>query len=294
MSRITKSFLIALPWLLAACASPEPVSRDRYEKVDALFDMVRGNVVADDELHEVVEIDHSRLAARGGEVMPPARVLIFSNPVMESRLLDHDPLIGIDLPLRVLAYEDPRSKQPALVYNRFAYIASRYRLDEALGAGYEESMRAALGGVRPERIEHFANDVMPEDGILTYDSSYGFDETLERVRSAIESQDGTTTFGLVDFSERAHAAGLLLRPMTLVLFGAPVPGAKAMSAAPTLGLDAFCQKLLVWEDADGKVRVSFNDLLSLAERQGVGPSVPLRVINRRLNAVFRDAVRGTD
>ena len=74
------------------------------------------------------------------------------------------------------------------------------------------------------------------------------------------------------------------------MFGAPAPGAKAMAKAPTLGLDAFCQKLLVWEDAAGTVRVSFNDLLALADRQGVPKSLALRVINRRLKATFSEAL----
>jgi hypothetical protein len=39
--------------------------------------------------------------------------------------------------------------------------------------------------------------------------------------------------------------GIELPPTLLLLFGAPIPGAKAMADAPTLGLDASCQKLLV-------------------------------------------------
>ena len=44
---------------------------------------------------------------------------------------------------------------------------------------------------------------------------------------------------------------MAIKPTTLILFGGPAPGAKAMNGAATLGLDAFCQKFLVWEDAKG-------------------------------------------
>lgn len=286
--------LLALPMALGSCGSPQPVSPERYRAVDALFEMVDRNVAATKGLQRVVEIDHSRLAASSEEVMPPARVLIFSNPEAESRLLERNPLTGIDLPLRVLAFEDPGSKQPRLICNRFSYLASRYRLGSETGTAYEESLSAALAGIPSERIEEFSDNEMSQNGIVTYDSDFGFDETLDRLRKAIESQDDTMTFGLVDFSENAKALGITLRPMTLVLFGAPGPGAKAMSDAPTLGLDGFCQKLLVWEEADGAVKVSFNDLLALADRHGVGSSLPLRVINRRLNATFSAAVRASD
>jgi uncharacterized protein (DUF302 family) len=63
-----------------------------------------------------------------------------------------------------------------------------------------------------------------------------------------------------------------------------------MAEAPTLGLDAFCQKLLVWEDETGAVKVSFNDLLALADRQQAGKSPALRVINHRLTSTFEAAL----
>jgi uncharacterized protein (DUF302 family) len=59
-----------------------------------------------------------------------------------------------------------------------------------------------------------------------------------------------------------------------------------MAGAPELGLDAFCQKLLIWQGEDGRTRVSFNDLLVLAERQAAPSSMALRVINFRLNSTF--------
>lgn len=79
--------------------------------------------------------------------------------------------------------------------------------------------------------------------------------------------------------------------MRLILFGGPGPGGKAMGSAPTLVLDAFYQKLLIWQDAGGAVHVTFNDLLALAERQHVSGGMALRVINRRLLGNFSDALK---
>jgi uncharacterized protein (DUF302 family) len=64
-----------------------------------------------------------------------------------------------------------------------------------------------------------------------------------------------------------------------------------MREAPTLGLDAFCQKVLIWQDARGGVHVTLNDLLALAERHQVSSGIPLRVINRRLQKTFSDALK---
>lgn len=62
-----------------------------------------------------------------------------------------------------------------------------------------------------------------------------------------------------------------------------------MSDSPTLGLDAFCHKFLLWQDSSGKTHLSFNDLLLIAERQDANKSIALRVINYRLNTLLEAA-----
>ena len=111
-----------------------------------------------------------------------------------------------------------------------------------------------------------------------------------RVLEAIEAQDGTVLFGLVDFSARAEARGVSLPPLRLLLFGAPGPGGKAMRNAPTLGLDAFCQKLLIRQDSKGQVVVRFNDLTWIATRQGIPVSPVLQAINTRLINTFQEGL----
>ena len=283
---------LAIPLLtiaLAGCGGPEPVTAERYEAPDSLFRIVDENVAASATLEKIVEIDHSRLGAEAGSVMPPARVLLFSNPELEAKLLGIQPLIAIDLPLRVLAYESAPGGEARIIYNSFDYLQSRYSLGNLpeLRAMFDASMAQVLQGVEPGQVMAFANDVMRPNGIITLVSPFEFEETVERLTAAIDAQDDTVWFGRVDFQARAIAQGVDIEPALLLLFGGPAPGAKAMAGAPTLGLDAFCQKLLVWEDESGTVSVSFNDLLAIAERQEVSRNVALRVINRRLDSTFQ-------
>ena len=278
--------------LATACGSDQPVAPERYLGSDKLFQQLKSNVAANSDWREVVEIDHSRLGQEAGSVMPPSHVLIFSVPSMEVSLIQQNPLVALDLPLRVLAYEETPGGVSKLIYNDYAYIESRYNLPERskLKTAYEQSMAAALQGIPEDQIGSFQQSAIEDGGIITINSPLGFDETLQRVMDAIASQDDTVDFGIVDFQQQGEQQGVDLLPSTLILFGAPAPGAKAMSEAPTLGLDAFCQKFLVWQDGNGDVKLSFNDLLSLAERQGVGVSIPLRVISYRLNKVFSEAL----
>jgi uncharacterized protein (DUF302 family) len=202
-------------------------------------------------------------------------------------------MIAIDLPLRVLAYESVPDGEDRVIFNSFDYLRSRYGLGDLsnLAAQFEATMSAALQGVAPGQIAVFENDTMQPDGIITLASPFDFETTIERVRATIDSQEDTVWFTEIDFQARAKEQGADIAPTRLLLFGGPAPGAKAMAKAPTLGLDGFCQTLLVWQDADGRVSVSFNDLLALANRQGVPKSVALHVINRRLKSVFGSALQ---
>lgn len=277
---------------IASCSSPEPVTEDRYQGSDALFTVLDDNITTSAGLKKIVAIDHSRLGAEAGSVMPPARVLIFSDPKLEALLLKINPLIAIDLPLRVLAYESVTDGNSRVVFNTFDYLRSRYQLGDLpeLQAMFEARMAEVVQDIKPEQVSAFVNDTMQPDGIVTLTSPFDFETTIERITDAVDAQDDTLWFGKLDFQAQAKEQGIDIGPARLLLFGAPGPGAKAMAEAPTMGLDAFCQKLLVWQDSVGTVKVSFNDLLALAERQDVSKNVALRVVNYRLKSTFVDAL----
>lgn len=277
---------------MSGCGSDLPLVPERYSESDRLFQQIKSNVAENSAWREIVEIDHSRLGQKAGSEMPPSRVLIFSVPTLETSLIQQNPLVALDLPLRILAYEEAPGGASKVIYNDYAYIQSRYNLPEQsnLEAVYEQSVASALEGVPEGQVGSFQRSVIGDGGIITIESPFEFSETMRRIKDAIASQDDTVDFGIVDFQKQAEAQGVELLPNTLILFGAPAPGAKAMSDAPTLGLDAFCQKFLVWQDSTGDVKLSFNDLVAIAERQGVGASIPLRVITYRLNKVFSEAL----
>ena len=272
------------------CGEDQPIDPARYVAPDRLYDQLFAGLEASPDLTYVVDIDHSRLAAEKGVAMPPSRVLIASAPRLEAAMIAHHPLLALELPLRVLAYETAEGGA-AVTYNRWEFISARHGVQgtPALAEAYGAALDRILGHVPKARVRHFETDRMPTDGIVTFESAHDFDTTVERARAAIDSQGDTVWFGEVDFQAQAATFDIEVSPIRLLLFGGPEPGGKAMAEAPTLGLDAFCQKLLIWQGEDGRTRISFNDLLTLAERQGVSKNMPLRVINRRLRSTFEVA-----
>jgi uncharacterized protein (DUF302 family) len=292
--KILRSTLTCIVFfLIAACGEVEPIVDARYVQADALIEKVKSNISAAG-LVEVADIDHSRLAHEAGSPMPPARVVIFSDTTLETQLIQVNPLLALDLPLRVLAFEDKESESSRVIYNSFDYLVSRYQLNisETLGLrnSYIKAMNAAVADIEPVNQTVFQNDAMQPAGIITLDSPFGFEETINRVNAAIDSQGDTVHFGAIDFQANALANGIEISPSYMILFGGPGPGGDAMANAPTLGLDAFCQKFLIWQDAEGKTHLSFNDLLSLADRQQVPKALVLRVIDFRLSKTFEDAL----
>ena len=108
---------------------------------------------------------------------------------------------------------------------------------------------------------------MPDDGLVTLQSSHDFATTLERLTAALESK-GVRVFASIDHAVGAASAGLVLRPTTVVVFGNPVAGTPLMQAAQTVGID-LPLKALVWQDGEGAVHLTYNDPVWIATRHGL-------------------------
>jgi uncharacterized protein (DUF302 family) len=70
-----------------------------------------------------------------------------------------------------------------------------------------------------------------------------------------------------------------MRPTKLLIFGNPKAGTPIMLAAPASAID-LPLKILVWEDAQGKVWASYNTTGYLQERHDLPPELlkPLAVV----------------
>jgi uncharacterized protein (DUF302 family) len=78
-------------------------------------------------------IDFSADAARAGLQMRPEQMLIFGNPQAGTPLMLQVPAVGLDLPLKVLAWQDAEA-QVWVAYNDPQYIVQRHGLEAALAA----------------------------------------------------------------------------------------------------------------------------------------------------------------
>jgi uncharacterized protein (DUF302 family) len=100
-------------------------------------------VLREKGIHVFVRIDQQAEAVKVGLTMPAMELLIFGNPKGGTPLMIAQPEIGIDLPLKALAWEDPQGKV-WLGWNSPEYLRDRFSMDVSAISGIGGLMELAL------------------------------------------------------------------------------------------------------------------------------------------------------
>jgi uncharacterized protein (DUF302 family) len=108
--------------------------------------------------------------------------------------------------------------------------------------------------------------VQKEEGIVKIPSHHSVDETVDKLKTILKSKE-VTLFALIDHSGEAEKVGLKMPPTKLLIFGNPKGGTPLMLVAPSAAID-LPLKILVAEDSQGKVWISYNSPDYLKERHG--------------------------
>jgi uncharacterized protein (DUF302 family) len=123
----------------------------------------------------------------------------------------------------------------------------------------------------PRVVILVGDTTMNVNGLTTIPSAHSAKATIDRLESDVKSK-GMTVFARVDHSAGAKEVGLPLRPTELLIFGNARGGTPLMQAAQTIGID-LPLKAVAWEDADGKVWLSYNEPTWIADRHGASDQV---------------------
>ena len=107
-----------------------------------------------------------------------------------------------------------------------------------------------------DKVQEKSMTSNPENGIVTISSHQSVDGTVKTLEEILQAK-GVKLFALVDHSGEAEKAGLQMRPTKLLIFGNPKAGTPLMIASPSIAID-LPLKIVVWEDADDKVWISYN------------------------------------
>ena len=106
-----------------------------------------------------------------------------------------------------------------------------------------------------------------DSGIITQPSQHSVEQTVQKLKALLHAK-GVTLFALVDHSGEAAKVGMTMPATKLLIFGNPKAGTPVMLAAPSVAID-LPLKILVWEDGEGRVWLSYNSPAYLMDRHGV-------------------------
>jgi len=285
MNRLVLSII---PLLLVACSSPEFSAnrQSELEQTDAVLTQVERNAIAQ-QIQPLFGIDHSRMAEKSAEVLDASRVAFYSSPKLNSRVLQSRIRTGLDLPYRVQAYY--QNGQLNIRYTDVQYLKIRHGIeDSAVLAEIDVEINKLVADL-PNAMPVSQNGLEKDYGIIELVSEYAFAETVDRLKTAILAEGDTIWFQDIDYQQQARDFDIELPRAMLLVFGAPGPGAKAMRKYPSIGLDAFGQKVLVYEQ-DGKVNVIYNDIPAFAELHYADDAILHKVIKFRLNSTLSSAI----
>ena len=94
-------------------------------------------------------IEHHKAAEAVGESMPPATVLIVGNPKVGTALMQENPRLAIELPLKILIYEE--NKTVKIRYEKIAAMGEKYHIKqnfataEKIDSAMQQLIKLAIG-----------------------------------------------------------------------------------------------------------------------------------------------------
>jgi uncharacterized protein (DUF302 family) len=107
------------------------------------------------------------------------------------------------------------------------------------------------------------------EALVVVVSCRSFEDTLNALVACVKQRQ-VEVFGIIDHAANAQSVGLALGRTTVVTFGGAKAGTPLMQAHQTLGLD-LPLRALVYETAEGEVRIAYREPRDILAGQGVAP-----------------------
>ena len=122
----------------------------------------------------------------------------------------------------------------------------------------------------------------------TIEATGTLDSIHARLNAGIDRR-GLTVFARIDHAANATAAGLELRPTTVVIMGNPAAGTRLMQCDQQTAFE-LPLRVMVWEDGDGRPWISYTSTAFLARMYAMTPCLGvLDRVDAALTSLAREA-----
>ncbi|MFV2055573.1 MAG: DUF302 domain-containing protein [Thiohalomonadales bacterium] len=124
--RVLLSVVLFFGLVIAAHADNGLITKKSQLSVAKTLDKLE-DIIKKKGLTIFARVDHTAGAKKVGLQLRPTQLLIFGNPKMGTPLMQSNQTVGIDLPMKALAWQDA-SGQVWISYNDPKYLASRHTI----------------------------------------------------------------------------------------------------------------------------------------------------------------------
>ena len=264
---------LTITFCWAAISTANPIATDDngfavsdFDTVSEAVDSIKAKL-EDQGLEIVGVIDHAANAKKVDLKLPPTQLILFRDHRLEKRLLRRGSSVAIDLPQKILVWEDQANNEIKLLYNTAGYLSDRHSIRP------KDPLQYRLN----KSLQQFGK---LNNGLVTIDSAFSVEETVENLKTTLLENGFIIPFTF-DFTKKSSHQHYQ-KSSQLIIFGNPKAGTPLMQNQQSIGVD-LPQKFLVWQDRQGQVHITYNDPAFIGKRHGLqGLDTVLSNIGKRL------------
>ncbi|SDB56955.1 Uncharacterized conserved protein, DUF302 family [Flavobacteriaceae bacterium MAR_2010_188] len=106
------------------------IIKESSQDFESTYSNLQNAILSNPNLKIVAELDHQKNAESVGLDLRPTRIIIFGNPNLGTPLMQDEQTVGLDLPQKMLVYQDENGNV-FVAYNDLFYLKERHMLDSS-------------------------------------------------------------------------------------------------------------------------------------------------------------------
>lgn len=291
-------YLLLSVLLVASCASGDKQINEpdimgaNYSFSIANFEDTYGSIINSLEvagpISIVAQVDHVSNAVTVDKELAGTRTVFFGNPALGTPFMQENQQAGLDLPQKISVSTGDNDKV-VVIYNSIEYLKSRHGVDPATAAKVAGALEKITSKATGAAVNSNKKTCTINQGVITVDSDQDFDTTYATLIAALQTNPKIKIVAQLDHQANAARVNLKLRPTKVVIFGNPALGTPLLQENGSISLD-LPQKMLVYELADGSVKIAYNDATYIASRHQITTNLStVPTINNALSKIAATA-----
>lgn len=217
------------------------------------------------------EIDFKQYAESYRRRSREAKMILFSNPTLETLLIQDTPEIGIEFPSRMLTFED-RDRYVLVAYNNIEYLSRMYNLSNIGAIQNMESSMSQITSKVSGNMTLKNETAFAGINTITVSSNLSFNQVFNYLRNAIADNPEMNLLADVDHQLNALSVGMNIRANRVLLFTTGELEANMVDRHQLSAID-LPLRILVWEDENNRVKVSYTNLNTIKDRHQMDSNI---------------------